>query len=270
MSCIDKLIATAEAELGYREKRSNSELDDKTANAGSGNYTRYARDLDAIGWFYNGPKQGFAWCDVFVDWCFVKAFGLENALRLLHQPTQSCGAGCTYSLEYFRRVGAFYGSPQVGDQIFFGAVGDSSHTGIVVGISDTTVTTIEGNTSDGVFRRTYYLGDANIAGYGRPDWASLEENAEDEPASQPPAPEQPAAASCAVILPELSVGSVGPEVRRMQRMLLDDGFSCGRCGADGEFGMATDAALRAWQSAHGMTADGCCGVITWTMLLKGS
>ena len=47
MKAIDKLIATAEAEIGYLEKKSNKDLDDKTANAGSSNYTKYNRDLKA-------------------------------------------------------------------------------------------------------------------------------------------------------------------------------------------------------------------------------
>ena len=33
-------------------KKSNSQLSHKTANAGSGNYTKYARDLDAVEGFY--------------------------------------------------------------------------------------------------------------------------------------------------------------------------------------------------------------------------
>ena len=41
-----KVLAVAVAEIGYKEKKSNSQLDDKTANAGSGNYTKYARDFD--------------------------------------------------------------------------------------------------------------------------------------------------------------------------------------------------------------------------------
>ena len=40
-----KLIAIAEAEVGYLEKASNSDLDSKTANAGYNNWTKYARDL---------------------------------------------------------------------------------------------------------------------------------------------------------------------------------------------------------------------------------
>ena len=35
----EKVILIAKNEIGYLEKKSNSQLDDKTANAGSGNYT---------------------------------------------------------------------------------------------------------------------------------------------------------------------------------------------------------------------------------------
>ena len=41
MTAIDKLIQTADNEVGYLEKSSNSQLDDKTANAGMNNYTKY-------------------------------------------------------------------------------------------------------------------------------------------------------------------------------------------------------------------------------------
>ena len=136
MTAAEKVIQIARAELGYREKRSNSALGDKTANAGSANWTKYARDLDAMTDFYNGPKQGFAWCDVFVDWCFYKAFGADTAKKLLCQPAKSAGAGCTYSLAYYNQHGQFYArNPKPGDQIFFGSVGNSSHTGLVTAVS---------------------------------------------------------------------------------------------------------------------------------------
>ena len=129
-----KLIAVAAAEIGYKEKASNASLDDKTANAGSANYTKYARDFDQKypNW-YNGKKNGYAWCDMFVDWCFLTAFGYENALRLTCQPEKSAGAGCTYSLRYYKNKGQFHTSgPKPGDQIFFGtSIDNSSHTGIV-------------------------------------------------------------------------------------------------------------------------------------------
>ena len=59
---IAKVLDQARAELGYHEKASNVNLDDKTANSGAGNWTKYARDLAAIGNFYNGNKNGYAWC----------------------------------------------------------------------------------------------------------------------------------------------------------------------------------------------------------------
>ena len=82
-AAIRRVLQVARAEIGYREKRSNASLDDPAANAGGGNFTKYARDLDRIPGFYNGPKQGFAWCDVFYDWILVHAFGSILAQRLL-------------------------------------------------------------------------------------------------------------------------------------------------------------------------------------------
>ena len=52
----NKLISVAEAEIGYLEKASNASLDSKTDNVGKANFTKYARDLDAIPNFYNGKK----------------------------------------------------------------------------------------------------------------------------------------------------------------------------------------------------------------------
>ena len=61
MTAVEKLLKTALAEDGYLEKKSNSQLDDKTANAGYNNWNKYARDLDLMG-IYNGKKNGYAWC----------------------------------------------------------------------------------------------------------------------------------------------------------------------------------------------------------------
>lgn len=178
------VVKIALSQLGYREKRSNSQLDETAANAGTNNYTKYARDLDAISGFYNGKKNGYAWCDIFVDWCFVKAYGVEKATELLCQKMGGSGAGCTYSLGYYSAKGRFVkrseGKPQVGDQIFFGTgVSNSTHTGLVVAVDDNSVHTVEGNTNDnptvvaegiGVYYKTYALTKSSIIGYGRPNF----------------------------------------------------------------------------------------------------
>lgn len=190
MTPVERLLATARAEIGYIEKASNSQLDDPTANAGSNNWTKYAAFLDNLGVVYNGKKNGYAWCDVFVDWCFITTFGLELGMSLLCQAYNGLGAGCTYSMGYYKTKGQFYTSdPQPGDQIFFTNDGGetSYHTGIVEKVSDGKVYTIEGNTSSAagvvanggcVRDKSYNTTYAQIAGYGRPDWALAEEEEE--------------------------------------------------------------------------------------------
>lgn len=184
MGAVDKVISIARAEVGYLEKASNSSLDSKTGNAGYNNYTKYAADLDKLGDIYNGSKNGYHWCDVFVDWCFIRAFGKELALKMLHQPKRSAGAGCPYSAGYYRSAGAWSTVPHVGDQIFFGSPGNEYHTGIVSKVSGGRVYTIEGNTSGGsgvvangggVFEKSYPIGSGQIAGYGRPNYKLAEE-----------------------------------------------------------------------------------------------
>jgi len=185
MTAVNKLLRVAQAEVGYLEKKSSAKLDDPTANAGSRNYTKYARDLDELG-FYNGKKQGFAWCAVFVTWCFYQAFGLNAALALTCQTLGGLGAGVKYAAQYYKNKGRFVDKPQPGDQIFFfGGDGKSwAHTGLVEKVEGGRVYTIEGNTAGasgvvanggGVCRKSYALTDKSIAGYGRPDWSLVPE-----------------------------------------------------------------------------------------------
>lgn len=168
-----KVLDVAIAEIGYKEKASNSQLDSKKSNAGSKNYTKYARDFDEkYPKWYNGRKNGYAWCDMFVDWCFLTAFGYTKALSLLCQPEKSLGAGCTYSAQYYKNKGQFHTkNPKPGDQIFFGSsISKCTHTGIVEKVDKSHVHTIEGNTSNQVARRTYALSNSTIVGYGRPKY----------------------------------------------------------------------------------------------------
>lgn len=183
---IDALLRTAAGQVGYLEKASASQLDDPTGNAGYGNYTKFARDLDALGNFYNFKKQGQQYCDIFVDWCFVTTFGESAALRLLCQPLRSAGAGCQFSAGYYRSAGRFYKTGQRGDQIFFTFDGKTvAHTGLVEKTDEYYVYTIEGNTSGasgvianggGVCRKRYPRMSAQIYGYGRPDYSIVEED----------------------------------------------------------------------------------------------
>ena len=167
---VSKLLEIARGELGYMEKETNSQLDAPTANAGDGNWTKYARDLYNAG-YYQANKNGYAWCDMWVDWCFLQLCGgdAKKAQEIICQ-TGPYGAGCIWSAKYYKQQGRFYTSdPKPGDQIFFGtSIEDAEHTGIVEEVNATTVITIEGNTSNKVARRTYPLNHSRLVGYGRP------------------------------------------------------------------------------------------------------
>lgn len=177
---ITKLITTARNEVGYLEKGTNAFLDEKIKNYGYKNYTKYARDLDNIKNFYNGKKQGFPWCSVFVAWCFVKTFGVDMAKKLLNYPDKSLGAGCSYALKYFKDKKQYSKTPEKGYIIFFA----QGHTGIVSDVKDKIVYTIEGNTTNkdgvypnggGVYEKSYAINNPNIIGYGIPNYSLLNE-----------------------------------------------------------------------------------------------
>ena len=182
MTAVERLLQTARAEIGYLEKASNDQLYDKTANAGDKNYTKYAYELDKTD-LYHAGKNGYAWCDIFVDWCFTAAFGLPLATKLTCQPLRGYGAGCTESANYYKWNGRFFtNNPQPGDQIFFTNDGGKTmaHTGIVEKVENGVVYTIEGNTSSApgvvanggsVNSKSYKIDYARIGGYGRPDYS---------------------------------------------------------------------------------------------------
>lgn len=266
MLTASELIKIAEAEVGYLEKKTNSQLDDKTANAGYNNYTKYARDLAAAG-YYQGSKQGFEWCDCWTDWLFLQLCnGDTKKAEWMICQTGDYGAGCKYSAGYYRNAGRFYTTPKVGDQIFFGTRGSESHTGIVYKVDSQRVYTIEGNTSGasgvvanggGVFKKSYKLNESRISGYGRPRYdGETEDTTEGE-------------STVNIEMTVLKKGSKGEQVKTLQRLLAALGYDLGSYGADGDFGGKTDIAVKAFQKKCGLADDGVVGQQTWNKLLKG-
>lgn len=174
---IQKLIDTAKGEVGYLEKASNRDLDSKTGNPGSANYTKYGRDMHAL--YPSVMDFPAAWCDCFVDWCFYKTFGTANAKGLLAGDFNDYTVA---SAQLYKKKKAYHTSdPQPGDQIFFHNATRICHTGIVTEVSGGLVYTVEGNTSSGpgvvanggcVAAKKYSLTDPDIDGYGRPNYAA--------------------------------------------------------------------------------------------------
>ena len=131
-------LAILNAELGYLEKASSSNLQDKKANAGSKNYTKY--------WLLCPKYQALAWCAMFLHWCMADAFSPANAVKLLKTSNMTGG---TYidpdELSFLTTCK----TPSVGAIVMFHNGKEYGHTGAVVEVTSTGIYTIEGNTSPG-------------------------------------------------------------------------------------------------------------------------
>ena len=71
-----------------------------------------------------------------------------------------------------------------------------------------------------------------------------------------------------ITLDQVCEGNMGKSVRLLQTILMSQGYSCGPCGADGDFGQATAQAVRKYQLAKGLDVDGVVGQQTWASLLS--
>jgi len=114
------------------------------------------------------------------------------------------------------------------------------------------------------FQRTRGLTADGIVGPST--WQALESTSSGVP-STPSTPSTPGGGTTTPSAPQthptLTIGSQGPAVRHLQQLLIDDGAAM---VADGFFGQKTASAVRAFQTAHGLTADGVVGAATWAAL----
>ena len=263
-----QLVEIATAEIGYHEKASNSNLDSKTANSGSKNFTKYGRDLFNAG-FFNGNKNGFDWCAQFPTWCVWKLTGKnKKKTEYILCVGGDLSAGCGFALKYYKAAGRFDETPKVGDQIFFKYnLNDTSytadHTGIVVRVTDKLIETIEGNSGNEVKRKAYQRNDKTIIGYGHPRY--------DAESKKTVVTKE--AKTVKIEMPILRKGSTGAAVKTLQRLLRQlqyvntDGKTL--IIVDGSFGSNTDAAVKRYQQKHLNDVDGVVGAKTWNKLLRG-
>lgn len=119
-------------------------------------------------WSWYGFSGRVEWCACFVSWCADQC-GYIDAGVIPKFALVSDG------VHYFQSKGQWQDgsyTPKPGDIIFFTWSGDGSadHVGFVENVTDGTVNTIEGNTTDSCARRSYPLGGYMILGYGCPDY----------------------------------------------------------------------------------------------------
>lgn len=238
---INAVINIALAEVGYLEKATNANLDDKTANAGSNNYTKYWRDIYPA-------YQGQPWCACFVTWVFVIAFGKAMAQKLLkHYPYVYCPT--------MADLFTLNANPKVGDIVIFKHNGVFTHTGIVIKVSGDQFWTVEGNTSGGstiiangggVCKKTYF--NSNLPGtkFITPDYSKVQEIKSGG--------NDTTSISASSIL---KMGSNGSAVKTLQKNL--NTLIKAKLTVDGEFGTDTYNAVIKFQTKYKLTADGIVG-----------
>ena len=167
----------------YLEKKSNAYLDDFTRNAGSKNYTKFARDVN--NWGQPGC-QGQPWCAVYQFWKLVKVFGLTKALQIMGGGFYNCQSVTRHA----KQKGTWHSTPKKGALIIFR---NGSHIGSVNSYDATYVYTNEGNTSSapgvvangGACRnKKYKLTDSAIDGYVWIDYGTTEDQKSTETAVQ--------------------------------------------------------------------------------------
>ena len=265
---MEKVILIAKNEEGYLEKKSNNQLDDKTANAGSANYTKYWRDIKP-------DYQGQPWCAAFISWCFMKAFGLDNAKKLLkHWPYVYCP---TLGKLFTRNA-----NPKIGDVVIFYHNGMFTHTGLVTAVIGDRFYTIEGNTSGasgiianggGVCAKSYLNSRMPGTKFCTPDY-SIVSNAVNKPSDINKIPSNTIQTGEKYMFnPEtVKAGDKNTSVLLLQEILRARGFK-GKNGKALKLTWTADAntiyALKAYQESRKevLEVDGICGPATWKDLI---
>lgn len=155
------VILIALSQIGYHEGDSDADMDGWNLG-GSENFVEYNRlfcKLEGI-W-------GYAWCAAFVSWCqFQAGIPAEIDCSEISCPRMINEILLPQNLYVTRDSGYI---PLTGDLIYFKSASSnavSSHVGLVIGVRDGYVYTVEGNGGDCVARHKYAIDDSYIVGYG--------------------------------------------------------------------------------------------------------
>ena len=115
-------------------------------------------------WYYGHAVSGanYPWCAVFISWCANQAGISTNIIPKT--------ASVSNLQSFFINQGLYKNkgyTPNPGD-IMIQKSNGASHTGIVIESNGATFSTIEGNTSNKVAKRSYSLNDNRLSGFGTP------------------------------------------------------------------------------------------------------
>ena len=128
----EKVAKEALKWISYLEKKSNSKLEDFTANAGTNNYNIFAKHAAAETGAKGIYVNGVAWCDMFTDDMMIRALGAARTKELIYD----WSAYTPTSSNYLMSAGATritdFSKAKYGDIIFFKNASGICHVGLVI------------------------------------------------------------------------------------------------------------------------------------------
>ncbi len=143
------LVNVALTQVGYHEGASSRERDGANLTS-DGNWTEYG---------YFSACDGYAWCAMFISWCARQARFPSSLLQ-----NSTVARAYAFGLPFYLKEDY---APRTGDIIFFAEKGHVwDHVGIVMGVREGWVYTIEGNARNMVRIKRYRPEDEYIRGYG--------------------------------------------------------------------------------------------------------
>ena len=242
MTTREKVVATAKSYVGCKES--------------DGSFKKIIDLYNSHKPLARGYKVKYTdeWCATFVSAVSI-ACGLTDIM-----PTE---CSCSKMIDRYKKLGCWKESdsyvPSPGDLIMYDwedsgrgdNTGQPNHVGIVAAVNGTSLVIIEGNKGQAVAYRAMTVNGKYIRGYCVPNYAGKAIGT--------------TVASVDVKVPSLKKNASGGSVRALQAILTAAGHST---TVDGSFGSQTEASVKAYQKAKGLTVDGICGQQTWTSLLN--
>lgn len=199
-------------------------------------------------------------------WCAATTTAL--AVKLGYTDIVPCECSCTRMIDIAKGMGIWIEdesiTPKPGMLCIYDwddsgkgdNKGNPEHIGIVESVGGGKFVVIEGNYDNAVKRRTLSVNGRYLRGFIAPKY--------DEATSTKT---EPVKGGNELSLRTLRKGDEGDDVKALQILLIGYGYSCGGYGVDGDFGRATEDAVRRYQRDNDLAMDGIVGPKTWAKLL---
>lgn len=216
-------------------------------------------------WYYGKKVSGddYPWCMTFCAWVFAQAGA--SSLFYGGKKVASCTTLKNYAIKNNQWVTSNY---KIGDLVMMNFSGGTAtqHVGFVTAVKGNTVYTIEGNTSfddkgsqsNGGAVAEKVRPTSVIVGAYRPNYNSVAS-----------AQKRKVGKTVMVTAKELKKGHCGDPVKVLQSAL--NALQDVKLDVDGEFGSATEQALKDYQEKNRKkcgTENGVCGKKTWISILS--